>query len=170
MLRRVVHRQTVLSRVQKLLERVLFSAHFLFHVSDSQYVLLGDVRLAALPAPVGSHHHRALVRMWCLMRFAFRAGDDQCQEDKMCQNSFIHSYMLNRGLLDFSLQRKQREFISGRFPMTNSVSIVRIAHLCRLGYFSAMASTGFPPSGRRTSGVFLEDADEMTRRQKAGSF
>ena len=70
----------------------------------------------------------------------------------------------------FSLQRKQREFISGRFPMTNSVSIVRIAHLCRLGYFSAIASIGFPPSGRRTSGVFLEDADEMTRRQKAGSF
>ena len=93
MLRRVVHRETVLSRVQKLLERVLFSAHFLFHASDSQDVLLGDVRLAALPAPVGSHHHRALVRMWRLMRFAFRAGDDQCQEDKMCQNSFIHSYL-----------------------------------------------------------------------------
>ena len=68
------------------------------------------------------------------------------------------------------VQRKHKAFISGRFPMKNSVSIVRIAHLCRLGYFSAIASTGFSPSGRRTSGVFLEDADEMTRRQKAGSF
>ena len=68
------------------------------------------------------------------------------------------------------VQRKYKAFISGRFPMKNSVAIVRITHLCRLGYFFAAASTGFPPSGRRTSGIFLEDADEMTRRQKAGSF
>ena len=31
--------------------------------------------------------------------------------------------------------KKVQSFISGRFPMKNSVSIVRIAHLCRLGYF-----------------------------------
>ena len=33
------------------------------------------------------------------------------------------------------VQRKYKAFISGRFPMKNSVSIVRITHLCRLGYF-----------------------------------